>query len=86
MHCAVILYLGRHAVSWRAGSWLETKVCVLDFSDKPADRLLDLIYDAATDAELWASALIQIADVTSSVGGIVFGVDNGVHRHRPRAR
>jgi DNA-binding CsgD family transcriptional regulator len=63
------------------GGWrLETKVCVLDFSDKPADRLLDLIYDAATDAELWTSALIQIADVTSSVGGIVFGVDNGVHR------
>jgi hypothetical protein len=40
---------GERVRGWR----LETKVCVLDFSDKPADRLLDLIYDAATDAEVF---------------------------------
>jgi DNA-binding CsgD family transcriptional regulator len=47
---------------------------------EPPGKLLDLIYDAATEQELWTSALIQIADMTSSVGGLVFGVDNGVRR------
>jgi DNA-binding CsgD family transcriptional regulator len=40
------------------------------------DKLLDLIYDAATDRELWVSALIQIADMTGSLGGYMFGADN----------
>src|SRR5262245_9999846 len=35
-------------------------------SDKRADRLLDLIYDAATEPELWRPALTEIADCTGS--------------------
>jgi DNA-binding CsgD family transcriptional regulator/PAS domain-containing protein len=45
----------------------------LDFSDKRADRLLDLIYDAAIDEELWRSVLTEIADLTGSQGGVLFG-------------
>src|SRR5262245_21291522 len=43
-----------------------------------SDKLLDQIYDAATDEELWTPALTEIADLTDSVGGIIFGVDNKV--------
>jgi len=43
---------------------------------EPPDKLLDLIYDAATEQELWTSALIQIADMTGSLGGFVVGVEN----------
>src|SRR5262245_64707111 len=39
------------------------------------DKLLDLIYDAASDQELWISALIQIADQTGSLEGFMIGVD-----------
>jgi DNA-binding CsgD family transcriptional regulator/PAS domain-containing protein len=35
-------------------------------SDKRVDRLLDLIYDAATEQELWRPALTEIADRTGS--------------------
>jgi len=42
------------------------------------EKLLDLIYDAATDEELWTPTLTEIADLTDSVGGIIFGVDNKV--------
>ena len=52
----------------------------MTLSDKHANRLLDLIYDAATEQELWTPALIQIADVTSSVGGYVFGADHKARR------
>ena len=45
---------------------------------EPPDKLLDLIYDAATEEELWTPALIEIADLTGSVGGYVFGVENRV--------
>lgn len=38
-----------------------------------SDRLLDTIYDAATDEPLWVSALTQMADATGSHGGILFG-------------
>jgi DNA-binding CsgD family transcriptional regulator/PAS domain-containing protein len=41
----------------------------------PPDKLLDLIYDAATDEALWTPALIQIADMTGSLGGFVVGVE-----------
>jgi DNA-binding CsgD family transcriptional regulator len=44
------------------------------------DKLLDLIYDAATDEELWTPALIEIADLTGSLGGVMFGVE-----HKTRA-
>jgi len=43
------------------------------------DKLLDLIYDAATDEELWAPALMEIADLTGSLGGFVMGFET---RHR----
>jgi DNA-binding CsgD family transcriptional regulator len=42
---------------------------------EPPDKLLDVIYDAATEEELWTSALIQIADMTGSLGGFVIGVE-----------
>jgi len=38
------------------------------------DKVLDLIYDAAAENELWCSALTAIADLTGSQGGILFGV------------
>jgi DNA-binding CsgD family transcriptional regulator len=37
------------------------------------EKLLDLIYDAATDNELWAQVVIQIADLTGSQGGVLYG-------------
>jgi hypothetical protein len=37
------------------------------------DKLLDLIYDAATEQELWRSALNEIADLTNSQGSVLFG-------------
>src|SRR5262245_10471810 len=55
-----------------AGGWIA-KVCVLDFSDKRADRLLDLIYDAATEEGLWRSVLTEIADITGSQGSVLHG-------------
>jgi DNA-binding CsgD family transcriptional regulator len=42
-------------------------------SDKRVDRLLDLIYDAATEQELWRLVLTEIADLTRSQGGVLFG-------------
>jgi DNA-binding CsgD family transcriptional regulator len=40
------------------------------------DELLNLIYDAAAEEELWPQAMIDIADLTRSLGGFVFGVEN----------
>lgn len=37
------------------------------------ERLLDDIYDAATEPELWRSVLTEIADRTGSQGGVLFG-------------
>jgi DNA-binding CsgD family transcriptional regulator/PAS domain-containing protein len=45
----------------------------LDFSDQRTDRLLDLIYDAATEQDLWRAVLTEIADLTGSQGGALFG-------------
>ena len=42
---------------------------------EPPDKLLDLIYDAATDERLWTPALIEIADMTGSLGGFLHGVN-----------
>jgi DNA-binding CsgD family transcriptional regulator len=39
----------------------------------PSDQLLDRIYDAATEPALWQSVLAEIADLTNSQGGILFG-------------
>jgi DNA-binding CsgD family transcriptional regulator len=41
---------------------------------KPSEWLLDLIYDAATEPELWRSVLTEVADRTNSQGGIIFGI------------
>lgn len=40
---------------------------------EPSDKLLDLIYDAASEQELWRSVLTEIADLTGSQGGALFG-------------
>jgi DNA-binding CsgD family transcriptional regulator len=45
----------------------------LPYVTDPSDKLLDSIYDAATETELWRSVLTEIADHTGSQGGIVFG-------------
>jgi DNA-binding CsgD family transcriptional regulator/PAS domain-containing protein len=37
------------------------------------ERLLDLIYDAATDEALWSDVLARIADLTGSLNGAIFG-------------
>lgn len=42
---------------------------------EPPEQLLDLIYDAASDEALWTDALGQIADMTDSVGGFLFGFE-----------
>jgi DNA-binding CsgD family transcriptional regulator len=42
---------------------------------EPTDKLLDLIYEAATDEDLWGAALVEMADLTSSQGGVMFGLD-----------
>ncbi|MCC6776176.1 MAG: PAS domain-containing protein [Hyphomicrobiales bacterium] len=41
--------------------------------------MLDLIYDAATEEELWQPALVEIAEMTGSLGGFVVGVDYKGH-------
>jgi DNA-binding CsgD family transcriptional regulator/PAS domain-containing protein len=46
----------------------------VDISSAQTDKLLDLIYDAATENELWRHVLTEIADLTHSQGGILFGV------------
>ncbi len=42
-----------------------------------SDSLLDAIYDTATDVEAWPIVLTQIADLTGSQGGILFGQSLG---------
>src|SRR5215218_5515126 len=37
------------------------------------EKLVDLIYDAALDNDLWREVLTQIADLTESEGGVLFG-------------
>jgi DNA-binding CsgD family transcriptional regulator len=39
----------------------------------PTERVLDLIYDAAVENDLWSYVLTGIADLTHSQGGILFG-------------
>lgn len=41
---------------------------------EPPDRLLDLIYDSATEMDLWTPILVRIADLTGSQGGVLFGL------------
>ena len=42
-------------------------------SDEQAEKILDLIYDAATENELWSRVLTEVADLTRSQGGVLFG-------------
>ncbi|MBR1121420.1 helix-turn-helix transcriptional regulator [Bradyrhizobium lablabi] len=42
-------------------------------SDKRSETILNLVYDAAAEEELWSSVLTEIADLTRSQGGILFG-------------
>jgi DNA-binding CsgD family transcriptional regulator/PAS domain-containing protein len=42
-------------------------------SGEQIEKLLDLIYDAAAENDLWRNALTAIADLTNSQGGILFG-------------
>jgi hypothetical protein len=43
-------------------------------SGERIEKVLDLIYDAAAENDLWRDVLTAIADLTNSQGGILFGV------------
>ncbi|QPF84564.1 hypothetical protein IC762_34020 [Bradyrhizobium genosp. L] len=45
----------------------------MNLSGGKIDRILDLIYDAAAENDLWPKALTAIADLVHSEGGILFG-------------
>lgn len=45
----------------------------MGFSSDKIEKVLDLIYDAAAENDLWPHALTAIADLTRSEGGILFG-------------
>lgn len=45
----------------------------MSFSGEPTEKLLDLIYDAAAENDLWRNVLTAISDLTHSQGGILFG-------------
>ena len=42
-------------------------------SGEQIEKVLDLIYDAAAESDLWRNMLTAIADLTNSQGGILFG-------------
>jgi DNA-binding CsgD family transcriptional regulator/PAS domain-containing protein len=46
---------------------------VVTISIKQSEKILNLIYDAAAEEELWGKILTEIADLTRSQGGILFG-------------
>jgi DNA-binding CsgD family transcriptional regulator len=46
---------------------------LLGISGDPTEKLLDLIYDAAAENDLWRNVLTAIADLTHSQGGVLFG-------------
>lgn len=45
----------------------------MTISSRQSEKILNLIYDAAAEEELWSRALTEIADLTRSQGGILFG-------------
>jgi DNA-binding CsgD family transcriptional regulator/PAS domain-containing protein len=55
------------AVGW------TTRGCLTMLAGQDAEKLVELIYDAAIDNGLWREILTQIADLTASQGGILFG-------------
>jgi DNA-binding CsgD family transcriptional regulator/PAS domain-containing protein len=48
-------------------------------SDRQIEKVVDLIYDAAAENDLWRNVLTAIADLTNSQGGILFGVSFATH-------
>jgi DNA-binding CsgD family transcriptional regulator len=46
---------------------------------KPLDELIDDIYDAAVEPQLWDRVLIEIADMLSSTSGVVCCTDKSLH-------
>jgi DNA-binding CsgD family transcriptional regulator len=49
------------------------KESMVNFSSDKFEKVLDLIYDAAADNDLWPHVLTAVADLTHSEGGILFG-------------
>jgi DNA-binding CsgD family transcriptional regulator len=45
----------------------------MNFSSDKIEKILDLIYDAAADNDLWPQVLTSIADLTHSEGGVMHG-------------
>lgn len=41
--------------------------------------LLDLIYDAAADPDIWPTAISELADQIGSIGGFIFGTERKLH-------
>ena len=52
----------------------------MNFSSDRIEKVLDLIYDAAAENDLWPHALTAIADLTKSEGGILYGVSVAMDR------
>ncbi len=45
----------------------------MSVSNTAAEKLLELVYDATLEPELWRSVLTKITDATDSRGGVLFG-------------
>jgi DNA-binding CsgD family transcriptional regulator len=56
-----------------AGPTPSDRGCLTMLAGQDTEALVDLIYDAAIDNGLWREILTQIADLTESQGGILFG-------------
>ena len=48
----------------------------------PSANLIDQIYDAAVEPQLWDSVLIEIADMLKSTSGVLCSTDQSVHGAR----
>ncbi|QPF93006.1 helix-turn-helix transcriptional regulator [Bradyrhizobium commune] len=57
--------------------WAQTDACgnaQVNPSSEQIEKVVDLIYDAAAENDLWRNVLTAVADLTNSQGGILFGV------------
>ncbi len=52
-------------------STMGRRAGVLSHLEEASEKLLDLIYDAATDDRLWVPVLREVASLTGSAGGVV---------------
>jgi DNA-binding CsgD family transcriptional regulator/PAS domain-containing protein len=66
------------SVAAKSSVGIEDEQRILSPVTDPSEKLLNLIYDAATEQELWRSVLTEIADRTGSQGGVLFGQSNQV--------